>query len=139
MLLKFCRFSRLIQVLTEVHPKKEEKIGACSPVVGLGLSCLVGCFVKVELVERVSMNCSWCIFQGGDSGLAGQRLWPGVFPWPAIELDDSRIHPESGQRLFSLAEVSGSTCLSWRLRSLGAGDSGLSDLGLVCVLDWTTQ
>jgi hypothetical protein len=42
MLLKFCKFSRLIQDLAEVHPKKEEKIGARSPIVGLGLSCLVG-------------------------------------------------------------------------------------------------
>jgi hypothetical protein len=62
MLLKFYRFSRLIQDLAEVHPKKEEKIGARSLVVGLGLSCLVGCFAKVEVVERVSMKCCCCIF-----------------------------------------------------------------------------
>jgi hypothetical protein len=62
MLLKFCRFSRLIQDLAEVQPKKEEKIEAHSPVVGLGLSCLVGCFVKVEMVERVSTKCCYCIF-----------------------------------------------------------------------------
>jgi hypothetical protein len=62
MLLKFCRFSRLIQDLAEVHPKKEEKTGARSPVVGLGLSCLLGCFAKVEMVERVSMKCCCCIF-----------------------------------------------------------------------------
>jgi hypothetical protein len=122
----------------EVHPKKEEKIRAYSPVVGLGLSCLVGCFAKVDLVERVSMNYSWCIFQGGDSGLAGRRLHPGVFPWPAIELDGSGVHPESGQRLFSPAGVYGLTCKSRRLRSSGAGDSGLSISGLVCDLGWTT-
>jgi hypothetical protein len=62
MLLKFYRFSRLIQDLTEMHPKKEEKIGARSPVVGLGLSYLVGCFAKVEMVERVSTKCCYCIF-----------------------------------------------------------------------------
>jgi hypothetical protein len=62
MLLKFCRFSRLIQDLVEVHPKKEEKTGARSPVVCLGLSCLVGCFTKVEMVERVSTKCCCCIF-----------------------------------------------------------------------------
>jgi hypothetical protein len=61
MLLKFCRFSRLIQDLVEVHPKKEEKIRACSPVVGLGLSCLVGCFAKVDMMERVSTKCCCCI------------------------------------------------------------------------------
>jgi hypothetical protein len=57
MLLKFCRFSRLIQDLEEFHPKKEEKIGARSPVVELGLSCLVGCFAMVEMVERGSTKC----------------------------------------------------------------------------------
>jgi hypothetical protein len=57
MLLKFCRFSRLIQDIAKVHPKKEEKIGARSPVVGLGLSCLAGCFTVVDVVERVSMKC----------------------------------------------------------------------------------
>jgi hypothetical protein len=62
MLLKFCRFSRLIQDLAEVHPKKEEKIEAHSPVVGLGLSCLAGCFAKVEVVERVSTKCCCCTF-----------------------------------------------------------------------------
>jgi hypothetical protein len=62
MLLKFCKFSRLIQDLAKVHPKKEEKIGARSPVVGLGLSCLLGCFAKVEVVERVSTKCFYCIF-----------------------------------------------------------------------------
>jgi hypothetical protein len=62
MLLKFCRFSRLILDLVDVHPKKEEKIGACSPVVGVGLSCLVGCFAKVELVERVSTKFCCCNF-----------------------------------------------------------------------------
>jgi hypothetical protein len=62
MLLKFYRFSRLIQDLAELLPKKEEKIGARSPVVGLGLSCLVGCFAKVEMVERVSTKCCCCIF-----------------------------------------------------------------------------
>jgi hypothetical protein len=62
MLLKFCRFSRLIQDLAEMHPKKEEKIGARSPVVVLGLSYLVGCFAKVEMVERVSTKCCCCIF-----------------------------------------------------------------------------
>jgi hypothetical protein len=62
MLLKFCRFSRLIQDLTEVHPKKEEKIRVRSPVVGLGLSCLAGCFVMVEVVERVSTKCCCCTF-----------------------------------------------------------------------------
>jgi hypothetical protein len=62
MLLKFYRFSRLIQDLAGVHPKKEEKIEARSPAVGLGLSCLVGCFAKVEVVERVSMKCYCCIF-----------------------------------------------------------------------------
>jgi hypothetical protein len=30
--------------------------------VGLGLSCLAGCFAKVEVVERVSMKCCCCIF-----------------------------------------------------------------------------
>jgi hypothetical protein len=62
MLSKFYRFSRLIQDLAEVHPKKEEKIGTRSPVVGLGLSCLAGCFVKVEVVERVSTKCCCCTF-----------------------------------------------------------------------------
>jgi hypothetical protein len=62
MLLKFCRFSRLIQDLAEVHPKKQENIGARSPVVELGLSCLVGCFAKVEMVERGSMKCCCCFF-----------------------------------------------------------------------------
>ena len=62
MLLKFCRFSRLIQDLAEVHPKKVEKIGARSPVVELGLSCLIGCFAKVELVERGSTKCYCCYF-----------------------------------------------------------------------------
>jgi hypothetical protein len=62
MLLKFCRFSRLIQDLAEVHPKKEEKIGARSPVVELGLSCLVGCFAKVEMVERGSTKCCCSFF-----------------------------------------------------------------------------
>jgi hypothetical protein len=62
MLLKFCRFSRLIQDLAEVHPKKEEKTRACSPVVGLGLSSLVGCFTKVEMVERVSTKYCCCNF-----------------------------------------------------------------------------
>jgi hypothetical protein len=57
MLLKFYRFSRLIQDLAEVHPKKKEKIGARSPVMGLGLNCLVGCFAKVVMVERVSTKC----------------------------------------------------------------------------------
>jgi hypothetical protein len=62
MLLKFCRFFRLIQDLAEMHPKKEEKIEARSPVVGLGLNCLVGYFAKVEMVERGSTKCCWCIF-----------------------------------------------------------------------------
>jgi hypothetical protein len=62
MILKFCRFSRLVQDLANVHPKKEEKIGARSPIVGLGLSCLVGCFAKVEMVERVSTKCCCCNF-----------------------------------------------------------------------------
>jgi hypothetical protein len=62
MLLKFYRFSRLIQDLAEVHPKKEEKIGARSPVVELGLSCLVGCFAMVEMVERGSTKCCCCFF-----------------------------------------------------------------------------
>jgi hypothetical protein len=62
MLLKFYRFSRLIQDLAEVHPKKEEKIGARCPVVELGLSCLVGCFTKVDLVERGSTKCCCCFF-----------------------------------------------------------------------------
>jgi hypothetical protein len=61
-LLKFCRFSRLIQDLVEVHPKKEEKIEARIPVVELGLSCLIGCFAKVELVERGSTECCCCYF-----------------------------------------------------------------------------
>jgi hypothetical protein len=62
MLLKFCRLSRLIQDLAIVYPKKEKKIGACSPVVGVGLCCLVGCFAKVEMVERVSTKCCSCNF-----------------------------------------------------------------------------
>jgi hypothetical protein len=62
LLLKFCRFSRLIQDLAEVHPKKEEKIRACSPVVGLGLSVVLGCFAMVDLVERISMKCCCCNF-----------------------------------------------------------------------------
>jgi hypothetical protein len=60
MLLKFCRFSRLFQDLAEVNPKKEEKIEARSPVVELGLSCLIGCFAKVEMVERGSTKYSCC-------------------------------------------------------------------------------
>jgi hypothetical protein len=62
MLFKLRRFSRLIQDLAEVHPKKEDKIGAHSPVLGLGLSCLVGCFTKVVMVERVSTKCCCCNF-----------------------------------------------------------------------------
>jgi hypothetical protein len=73
-LLKFCGLSRLIQYLADVHPKKEEKIGVWSLVVGLGRSCLVGCFAKVEMMERVSTKSCGCNFQGGDSGPAAQRL-----------------------------------------------------------------
>jgi hypothetical protein len=61
-LLKFCRLSRLIWYLADVHPKKEEKIRVWSLVVGLGLSCLVGCFAKVLMVERVSTKCCGCNF-----------------------------------------------------------------------------
>jgi hypothetical protein len=99
LLLKICRLSRLIQYLADVHPKKEEKIRVRSPVVGLGLSSLVGCFAKVEMVERVSTNCCGCNIQGGDSGPAARRLRPGVLAlawhrvgWPRRP---PRIGPET--------------------------------------------
>jgi hypothetical protein len=48
-------------------------------MMGLGLSSLVGCVAKVEMVERVFMKCYGCNIQGGDSDPADRRLRPGVF------------------------------------------------------------
>jgi hypothetical protein len=117
MLLKFCRLSRLIQDLADVHPKKEEKIGACSPAVCVGLSCLVGCFAKVEMVERVSTKSCGCNFQGGDSGPGAQRLRPRVLALADHQVGRFRCPPGIGpENLCLWPETLG--------RHAEAGDSG---------------
>jgi hypothetical protein len=113
MLLKFCRFFRLIQDLAVVHPQKEEKIGACSPVVGVRLSCLVGCFAKVDRWRGSPRSAAVATSRAETPALLAGDFGLGFSPWQSTESDDSDAHPKLGWRFC----VSGQRLRVGRLRS----------------------
>jgi hypothetical protein len=84
------------------------------------------------MVERVSTKSYGCNFQGGDSGPAARRLWPGVLALAYHRVGRLRRPPGIGPETLCLwPESPGQTA--------EAGDSGLSGSALVCSKGWTAQ